>query len=60
MNLQIAANRLCAIAKKEAAIEGGSAVSVVIAVITAADAMLKDDITANKVRYAHILCSFNL
>ncbi len=29
--------------------EGGSGVSVTIAVISAADAMLKDDITANKV-----------
>lgn len=49
MNLQIAANRLTAIAKKEASEEGGSGVSVTIAAISAADAMLKDDITANKV-----------
>ncbi len=49
MNLQIAANRLSVIAKKEASEEGGSGLSVTVAVISAADAMLKDDITANKV-----------
>ncbi len=48
MNLQIAATRLSAVAKKEAAVEGGSGLSVAIAVITAADAMMKDDIAANK------------
>ncbi|BDA46322.1 probable methylthioribose-1-phosphate isomerase at N-terminal half [Coccomyxa sp. Obi] len=48
VNLQIAANRLSAIAKKEASEEGGSGLSVTVAVISAADAMLKEDITANK------------
>ena len=48
MNLQIAATRLSAVAKNEAAVEGGSGLSVAIAVITAADAMMKDDIAANK------------
>ncbi|CAK0750881.1 hypothetical protein CVIRNUC_002025 [Coccomyxa viridis] len=48
VNLQIAATRLSAVAKKEAAVEGGSGLSVAIAVITAADAMMKDDIAANK------------
>ena len=48
VNLQIAATRLSAVAKNEAAVEGGSGLSVAIAVITAADAMMKDDIAANK------------
>ncbi|CAL8462461.1 g1994 [Coccomyxa elongata] len=48
VNLQIAANRLSAIAEKEASEEGGSGLSVTVAVISAADAMLKEDITANK------------
>lgn len=50
VNLQIAATRLSAVARKEAVIEGGSGLSVAVAVITAADAMMKDDIAANKAR----------
>lgn len=50
VNLQIAATRLSAVARKEAAVEGGSGLSVAVAVISAADAMMKDDIAANKVR----------
>lgn len=49
VNLRIAAERLLEIAQKEADVEGGSGFSVTIAVISAADAMLKDDIAANKV-----------
>ena len=62
MNLQIAATRLSAVARKEAAGEGGSGLSVAIAVITAADAMMKDDIAANKASHinhsgiVHPLC----
>lgn len=48
VNLQIAATRLSAEAKREAAVEGGSGLSVAVAVIAAADAMMKDDIAANK------------
>ena len=48
VNLQIAATRLSAVARKEAGIEGGSGLSVAVAVISAADAMMKDDIAANK------------
>ncbi len=50
MNLQIAATRLSAVARREAAVEGGSGLSVAVAVIAAADAMMKDDIAANKAR----------
>lgn len=49
MNLRIAADRLTSIAKKEAAEAGATGVSVALAVITAGDAMLKEDIAANKV-----------
>ena len=55
MNLQIAATRLSAVARKEAAIEGGSGLSVAVAVISAADAMMRDDIAANKACHCYQL-----
>ena len=51
VNLRIAADGMSDIAAREAAVPGASAVSVTLAVITAADAMLKEDIAANKVRW---------
>ena len=45
---------------KEAAVEGGSGLSVAIAVITAADAMMKDDIAANKASLKCIHLNKNL
>jgi hypothetical protein len=50
VNLRIAADNLTAIAKREAGVPGASAISVTLAVITTADAMLKEDIAANKVQ----------
>ena len=49
MNLSDAAQKLCAVAEKAASVSGADASSVVDAVVAKCEAMLEEDIYANRV-----------
>lgn len=57
MNLSDAAHKLCAVANKAASISGADASSVVDAVVAKCEAMLEEDVLANRVA-AHTCLSF--